>query len=335
MELSFITIHDLSLDANILWASDSVSDILGYTPGEIWGRPCFNYFYPNDVPIARSVYAHGVLLNCASNLHYGRLRSKDGSFRICECCFTVVDEVVIACSRIHRPGEKSYRRAVLAPHISHVFARSIRDVACMIGYSSPTPQKLFAVRTPRAGLLVDRFSRSLPIIFATSVARQLLGAQQGHVKPKSFYDHVHHDHLAGVVQWLENTKTHDSISYFHFRLAIPQNQDGMGNTELDGVDNEPCTAKMKGPKKSPAWSCGEGCGEAEQGLEVEAIASATSDGILMVMQGVCHVRDYSLVGTRVTVLKHAPQTHALVIKYIILIAATKQKTMMTTAMVMR
>jgi PAS domain S-box-containing protein len=98
---------DLSHDANIVFASESIVDILGYQPQEVQGRSCFDYFHPDEVPFARSVHNRGVLLDKAAVLHYARILSKDGRWVSCECCFTVVHDVLVACTSIYRRGKKS------------------------------------------------------------------------------------------------------------------------------------------------------------------------------------------------------------------------------------
>lgn len=98
---------DLTADANILFASDSIFDILGYQPDEVKGKSCFDYFHPEEVPFARSVHSRGVLLDKAAVLHYARILSRDGRWVSCECCFTIVHDVLVACTSIYLRGEKS------------------------------------------------------------------------------------------------------------------------------------------------------------------------------------------------------------------------------------
>ena len=104
---------DLSPNANILFASESVFDILGYQPHEVQGRSCFDYFHPEEVPFARSVHNRGVQLDKAAVLHYARIMSQDGRWVSCECCFTVVHDVLVACTSVYRRGAKSESESAL------------------------------------------------------------------------------------------------------------------------------------------------------------------------------------------------------------------------------
>ncbi|KAL2286355.1 hypothetical protein FJTKL_07128 [Diaporthe vaccinii] len=79
MEHTFMTIHNLTPDCNILFASDSITDILGWRPEEVHGRSVFSYFHPDEVPFARSIHSRGILLDKAASLHYARLVTRDAS----------------------------------------------------------------------------------------------------------------------------------------------------------------------------------------------------------------------------------------------------------------
>ncbi|KAL2106220.1 hypothetical protein VUR80DRAFT_7063 [Thermomyces stellatus] len=110
MDQTFMTIHNLSPEGNILFASESVIDVLGYRPSEVQGKSCFDYFHPQEIPFARSVYSRGILLDKAAVLHYCRIRARNGQWIICECCFTVVHDVLVACTSIYRRGVRSASR---------------------------------------------------------------------------------------------------------------------------------------------------------------------------------------------------------------------------------
>lgn len=100
-------ISDLSPDANILFVSASVTEILGWDPQEVQGRSCFDYFHPDEEPWARRVHGRGVKLDKAASLHYLRVQHRNGQWVSCECCFTVVHDVLVACTSIYRIGAKS------------------------------------------------------------------------------------------------------------------------------------------------------------------------------------------------------------------------------------
>lgn len=122
MEVVFITIHgqsrspiivlmltiaDLSLDARIKYCSDSVEEILGYKAQEVRGKSCWEYFHPEELPFAKAIHGRGLDLQKAAALNYCRIKHKDGTWRACECVFTVVHDVLVASTAIYKYGAKA------------------------------------------------------------------------------------------------------------------------------------------------------------------------------------------------------------------------------------
>jgi PAS domain S-box-containing protein len=101
---------DLTPDANILFASESIVDITGYFPHEVVGRSSFDYYHPEDVPIARYKHQQSIKLDKAAVLHYARIRTAIGEYITCECVFTVVHDVLVACTSIYKANDKTVRK---------------------------------------------------------------------------------------------------------------------------------------------------------------------------------------------------------------------------------
>lgn len=87
-------------------------DILGYQPEDVFGKSSFDYFHPDEVPFARSVHSRGILLDKAAVLHYARIRGRNSQWISCECCFTIVHDVLVACISLYRRGVKSESKSV-------------------------------------------------------------------------------------------------------------------------------------------------------------------------------------------------------------------------------
>jgi PAS domain S-box-containing protein len=98
---------DLTLDARLLYVSNSIVDILGYSPHEVIGKSCWEYFHPEEIPFAREIHGRGVKLDKAAVLTYCKIRDKHGFWVGCECVFTIVHDVLVACTSIYRRGWKS------------------------------------------------------------------------------------------------------------------------------------------------------------------------------------------------------------------------------------
>ena len=64
--------HDLSPSATVLYASDSIEDVLGYEPEEVVGKSCFDYFHPDELPFARDEHGKSINFDKAAVLSYCR-----------------------------------------------------------------------------------------------------------------------------------------------------------------------------------------------------------------------------------------------------------------------
>jgi diguanylate cyclase (GGDEF)-like protein/PAS domain S-box-containing protein len=66
-------------DGVLTWMSGSVSDLIGWEPGEMVGRPVVAFLHPDDVPMLRPVQ-EAVLRGVPGTVRV-RFRSKDGTYR--------------------------------------------------------------------------------------------------------------------------------------------------------------------------------------------------------------------------------------------------------------
>lgn len=250
---------DLTPDCNILFASESITDILGWRPEEVHGRSVFSYFHPDEVPFARSIHSRGILLDKAASLHYARIVTGDGQWASCECCFTVVHDVLVACTSIYRRDQKSERRylhwcevlpvtgltkiagrAIEGAQVRRIFSSSPRDPRYhMLEHLSPKFKMPPVEREPRAALILNRFTRNLSIMFATNAVASVLGLGPDQVKDKSFYRCIQERCLPDAVKCLEGAKANDSIAYLRFWSRDPREAEDLeDDNENNGVDGE-------------------------------------------------------------------------------------------------
>lgn len=80
-----------------------------------------------------------------------------------------------------------------------------------------------AIHEPRAAIILNRFSRSLPIMFSTTAVSTILGVTPDEVKDESFYNLIQENCLPGAIRCLENAKANDSIAYLRFWYHDPRN----------------------------------------------------------------------------------------------------------------
>ncbi|KAM0266492.1 hypothetical protein ACHAPA_006922 [Fusarium lateritium] len=304
MEHTFLTIHNLHPDANILYASDSIFEILGYSPQEVLGKSAFDYFHPEEVPYARSVHSRGVLLDKAAVLHYARLRTRDGYWVSSECCFSIVHDILFACISIYKRDTKSEKRALDAPQVRRLFSRSPRDPRYhMLEHLSPKFRLPPVEREPRAALILNRFTRTLTVMFATDAIASILGVPADQVQHKSFYECIRESCLDDALKCIESAKANDSIAYLRFWSRDPRRPEDFEDEEshadeestIDAVElnrangsEEPRHRYYNGNGNgnsngndhlSPAWNgSGGGSRESDQRRRADSRRSSDSEG---------------------------------------------------------
>ena len=86
--------------------------------------------------------------------------------------------------------------------------------------SGPKPH----IHEPRAALFVNRFTRTLTIMYATNGLAPLLGISAQDLVGKSFYYCIQENCLSEAVRCLENAKANDSIAYLRFWYRDPRRE---------------------------------------------------------------------------------------------------------------
>lgn len=84
-------------------------------------------------------------------------------------------------------------------------------------YQEPKPHE----REPRAALFLNRFTRTSPIMFATTGIRDVLGLDPDQIRGQSFYYMIDEECLQDSVKCLESAKSNDSIAYLRFKYRDP------------------------------------------------------------------------------------------------------------------
>jgi len=133
-------------------------------------------------------------------------------------------------------------RAKEAPIIRQLFSSSPRDPRYhMLTYISAKfsqPQKALS-HEPRAALFLNRFTRTLTIMYATNGLEDVLGLTAEELKGKSFYYCIQENCLQEAVKCLESAKANDSIAYLRFWFRDPR---------IDAVDDQ--DGQMSDPHSS-------------------------------------------------------------------------------------
>lgn len=95
-------------------------------------------------------------------------------------------------------------------------------------FSQEVPNHL---HEPRAALFLNRFTRTLTIMYATNGLADFLGISAEELNGKSFYYCIQENCLRDAVKCLESAKANDSIAYLRFWFRDPRQDDPQDNDE--------------------------------------------------------------------------------------------------------
>jgi hypothetical protein len=138
-----------------------------------------------------------------------------------------------------------------------------------------------AVHEPRAAFLLNRFSDTLPILYATHAAQFVLSCNPNQAVGRSFYEYIDEGYLNGAVNVIERAKENDSIAYL--RLLWKESLEGPlvdGDNPMVARYNQEQVQLAPGipvrlnlhPRREVAR------------FEVECLVSASSDGLIVVVR---------------------------------------------------
>jgi len=292
MNITFITIHDLSDEATILYSSDSIVDVLGYTPDEVVGNKAWEFFNPIELETAKKVHKRSHEMDKASVLVYCEIKNRDGNMVRCECAFSTVYNVLVACTSIYQEGQSTAQRQADAPIVRRKFSSSPKDPRYhMLQHLSARFRQPVTEQShePRAALFLNRFTRTLTVMYATSGIEQIIGISAEDMKGLSFYYCIAEQSLQEAVRVLESAKGNDSIAYLRFTFRDPRQND---EPELETSGSEVTTdAEMTdaGEDDSPGDTSTnsasvQSLSNSDLLLELEAVVSCTSDGLVVCLR---------------------------------------------------
>lgn len=90
---------------------------------------------------------------------------------------------------------------------------------------------------PRAALFLNRFTRTLTVMYATNGIEQIIGISGEVMKGRSFYYCIQENCLEDAVRCLETAKGNDSIAYLRFFFRDPR-QDDTSDTDTNTSESE-------------------------------------------------------------------------------------------------
>jgi len=111
---------------------------------------------------------------------------------------------------------------------------------------------------PRAALILNRFTKTSSILYATSALNDLLGVELDNSVGTSFYECIQRQCLEGAIQAIEHAKENDSIAYLRFIWRNPgEDPDDRDPTYGEGGDAAATSRNANGRVQQQSTSTGD------------------------------------------------------------------------------
>lgn len=150
-----------------------------------------------------------------------------------------------------------------------------------------------AAHEPRAAFLLNRFSDTLPVLYATHAAQFVLSCDPEAAVGRSFYEYIDEGYLLGAVNAIERAKENDSIAYLRllWKTALDdggeiEDEDIEEEEEEDYDDDEDEDDGQQQHRISNLPPSHEQNAQhrLDNRYEVECLVSASSDGLIVVVR---------------------------------------------------
>ncbi|KAF8526092.1 hypothetical protein JB92DRAFT_2873302 [Gautieria morchelliformis] len=230
---------------------------------------------------------------------YLRIKNQDDRWVYCVIQRSMVHNALIGSISFAKPGAKALHTAAtaqevtfltpFAPHVQLEF-RKWNDPAPPPPLTESLPpnpsysESFLDLPTPskRTGLILNRFSRQCPVMYCTNDC--ILSAEK--VFNRSFYDFVSPSDEANVRQWIDvskgwgvsdmGTPSDGGFVFGSFKICI----EGRDSAAGDGRD----MPHSRGRSRSNSSSSTHTGQREDNGVAVDAIFSAHSDGFIVVLR---------------------------------------------------
>ncbi|KAF9397244.1 hypothetical protein BGX21_009076 [Mortierella sp. AD011] len=224
---NFISFHDLTDKCNFLWSSYGVKDVLGYTAEEIVGMSPMEMILPDDKHHSEDALKENVMNDLVASQALTKFRHKNGQPVYCLVVFSMCYDMICSCTTMLTPPSDGCHK--LRAHSSVMtrmvetkteeFARIKRHHDAFQTNSKWDAQ--FLEPEARACLLLNRFTRSLVVMYASSACEKVLCVNPDDITGKPILLFIRSDDLKSFVEQMDIVKGTSSIVSMRFWFQSP------------------------------------------------------------------------------------------------------------------
>ncbi|KAG0165732.1 hypothetical protein DFQ28_009402 [Apophysomyces sp. BC1034] len=203
-EPNFICIYDNSAAANLIYLSESVTDVLGWTPEEMISKGGYEYFHPDDHFTLKQVHLSNVMNERMSSMVSYRFKHKNGSYVTLETVVHHCHDILVTTNFIHDVTSATHKmrfssvdevlncmpdgtlQGVGAWNLRQEHMKETLDVDYRwIGNEVVHSQE------PRFCLILNRYTEELTVVFASQLISRVVTTAADVIVGHSLYEFIH------------------------------------------------------------------------------------------------------------------------------------------------
>ncbi|KAF9924514.1 hypothetical protein BGZ65_008263 [Modicella reniformis] len=226
---NFISFHDLTPEAVFLWASSSITAILGYEPDDVVGMEAYDVIHQEDIPYVKVTHQEGVLNEMVGTQLLLRMKAKDGSYVPCMVIFSLCYDYIVSCFTVVDQRAGAIRKVTThsAAMTSIVGSREKefeRVRRHQDAFRGDTWNSNSLDPEPRICMLLNRFTRNLAIMYASPSCEMILKIDPELIVGKPFLLFIRSDDLTTFVEQVDLAKSSTVVTHMRFYFQSPNFQ---------------------------------------------------------------------------------------------------------------
>ncbi|ORE09714.1 hypothetical protein BCV72DRAFT_55930 [Rhizopus microsporus var. microsporus] len=253
MKNSWIVIYDNSASTTIVFVSDTITEVCGWTPEELLGQPGSELIHPEDQLNLLKMHTVNIVKERMATMVSYRFLRKDRSYITVESIINYCYNLLIVANYIYDENGLDHRMRVNT--VDEVFIcqpggalklagawnerkenvlRIIKTAQLWGGNMSFSSEKRFC-------LILNRFTDLLYIVYATDMIEELVSLPISEVVGQSIFDFVNEHDIPALKAHIDMAKEHSLVARLRFdwvidrKSSLSEPMEGIVTSTDDGI----------------------------------------------------------------------------------------------------
>ncbi|KAI8381533.1 uncharacterized protein BYT42DRAFT_545407 [Radiomyces spectabilis] len=254
MELSCVAIYNNAVDPVFLYFSESVTEMLGWTPEELVGQTSSTFLHTDEAGALQQLHLRNIATESLTSLITYRFLHKNGSYVQVESIVHYCYDLLVTANFLR--DETSLKHKVRANSTDELImvqpdgcaqlvqVRKYRRAEEEHSWDSQNPMvmaKVTARKEPRFFLLLNRFTDNLQIVWVSDQAERSFGLDMQEMYGKTLYHYMQESDIVAMKTQIDLAKQMGMVVRLRFEWVVDRENDASFTVEaifdctLDGI----------------------------------------------------------------------------------------------------